>query len=133
VTTTISDRNMNGVIEPSETAPVVSMGNYGVWRFGADAQFYFDVPGLGGLALKGELVLGKETNKDFRGATANSCVDKKQFGWIATGVQNIGEYLGVVVRIDQYDPNRDVSGTMCSMTAINAADIDRTTTLGFGL
>ena len=68
--------------------------------------------------------MGQETNKDFRGAIANSCLDKKQLGWIATGVQNIGDYLGVVVRIDSYDPNRDVTGTMCATTAVNAA-VDR--------
>ena len=133
VTTAISDRNMNGVLEPSEVAPLVSMQRYGVWRFGADAQLYFDIPHLGGLALKGELVMGQETNRDFRGAVANSCLDKKQLGWIATGVQNIGDYVGVVVRIDSYDPNRDVTGAMCATTAVNAAAIDRQIDYGFGL
>jgi len=109
-------------------------------RFGADAQFYFDIPGLGGLALKGEMVLSKDTNRDFRGAPANVCLDKKGFGYILTGVQNIGDHLGVAVRFDSWDPNRDVDAS-CSAMGASAANmkaatdsqIDRVMDLGIAL
>ena len=64
---------------------------------------------MGGGALKGEFVLGQETNKDFRGVAADPCRDLKQFGWIVTWVQNFGDYLGLVARFDQWNPNRDVA------------------------
>ncbi len=51
---------------------------FGIWRFGADAQFYFDIPHVGGLALKGEVVVSQDTNKDFRGVAADPCRDKSR-------------------------------------------------------
>jgi hypothetical protein len=112
----------------------VTVRRYGLWRAGADAQAYIDVPGVGGLALKAEVVLGQETNRDFRGVAADPCRDVKQFGWILTGVQNIGDYLGVVARLDQWNPNRDVAaGTSMTCTdAAAAAATDKITTLGGG-
>ena len=85
------------------------MRRFGIWRFGADAEFYVDVPVLGGLALKGELVLSQDTNKDFRGVPADPCRDIKGLGWILTVNQNIGDYFGVAARLDQWNPNRDAS------------------------
>ena len=41
------------------------MRRFGIWRFGADAQFYCDVPALGGLAVKGEMVLSQDTQQGF--------------------------------------------------------------------
>ncbi len=114
------------------TAPV--MRRFGLWRLGADAQFYYDIAGFGGLALKGEVVVAQDTHRSFRGAAADSCRDLKSYGWILTAVQNIGDHFGVAARLDQYDRNRDVSGTGSACTAaITAAANDKITTLGVGL
>jgi len=133
---TITDANMDGVITADEVKPAattVSMQLYDIWRFGADAQFYFDIPGVGGMALKGELVMSQDTNKDFRGAPADSCRDMKGFGWILTGSQNIGDYFGVAARFDQWNPNRDVTGTSMTCTTASAkAAVDKISTLGVG-
>jgi hypothetical protein len=136
-TLTITDTNMDGTIQAGEIMrPVWTMRRFGVWRLGADAQLYFDVPHVGGLALKGEVIFSQDTNREFRGTAADSCRDTKGFGWIATLSQNIGDRVGVAARFDQWNPNRDVSvsnamSTTCMTAATNASD-DTISTLGVG-
>jgi hypothetical protein len=89
-------------------------------RLGADVQAYFDVPSVGGLALKGELVWGKDSAIYWNDQPGNPATDVKKLGWILTAVQNIGDNLGVVVRVDQIDPN-------------TSKDNDKVTTVGGGL
>jgi hypothetical protein len=90
-------------------------------RLGADVQGYLDVPSVGGLALKGELIWGSETAiENWAGVASDSGKNVKKLGWILTAVQNVGDYLGVVVRVDQIDPN-------------TAKDKDKVTTVGGGL
>jgi len=135
-----TDTDGNGMITGDEitftaaTAPLMRRNS--VWRFVADAQLYYDLEGVGGLALKGELILGGEKNLDFRGAAPDACRDLKQFGWIATLVQNFGDHFGIVARLDQWNPNRDVTaGAMPSMscaTTVTNASKDKITTLGGG-
>jgi hypothetical protein len=131
----IKDTNMDGIIQANEVInPITTTRRFGIYRIGADAQFYFDVPSLGGLALKGELVLSKDTNKDYHGVAGDTCRDVKGLGWILTASQNIGDYLGIAARLDQWNPNRDVSaGTSTTCTsAATAAGLDKITTLGIG-
>lgn len=105
-------------------------------RLGADAQAYIDVPGLGGLALKGEFIWASKKNLDYSGMKADSCRDSKSMGWIVTVVQNIGDYAGVAVRLDQYDPllSGSVSATCANAAkpsdAIKNRDMDKLTRLG---
>jgi hypothetical protein len=134
---TIRDVNMDGIIQPDEvTAAAVTptMRRFGIWRLGADVQTYFDIPAVGGLSLKGEVVLSQDTNKDFRGTPADPCRDIKGFGWILTMNQNIRDYFGFAARLDQWNPNRDVSeGTSATcMSATTLASRDKITTLGLG-
>ena len=67
---------------------------------------------------------------------ADPCRDTKGFGWIATVNQNIGDYLGIAARFDQWNPNRDVNvGAMPSMSCTdtsNKANDDTISTLGVG-
>jgi hypothetical protein len=131
-TLTITDTNMDGVIQATEVMrPVYTMRRFGIWRLGADAQFYFDIPGVGGLAVKGEAILSQDTNRSFREqTTADPCRDMKGFGWILTASQNIGDYLGLAVRFDQWNPNRDVNGDAMCMAARDRANDDTISTLG---
>jgi len=105
---------------------------------GADAQYYLDVPGVGGLAIKGEVILGRDDNLDVSGVPEDPCRDRSTLGWIATVVQNVGDHFGVVVRVDQLDPDGSVPAA-CVDPALDpvklaaAANIDRITTLDVGL
>jgi hypothetical protein len=134
-----TDSNGDGMITGDEitltAATMQSIRRNSLWRVGADAQFYYDIEGLGGLALKGEVVLGGEKNLAYRGLAADPCRDVKQFGWILTLVQNFGDKVGVVARLDQYNPNRDVAAgtSMTCMDLATQAANDKITTLGGGL
>ncbi len=74
-------------------------------RVGADLQGYLDVPEVGGLALKGEVIWGSETAIDWHGVGSDPGKNVRKLGFIATAVQNIGDHVGIVVRYDQLDPN----------------------------
>jgi hypothetical protein len=89
-------------------------------RLGVDVQGYIDVPEVGGLALKGELIWGSEAAIDWNGVASDSSKNVRKLGWIVTAVQNVGDHVGVVVRLDQSDPN-------------TAKDDDKVTTLGGGV
>ena len=130
---TIVDTNMDGIIQNSEvTRPALTMRRVGIWRLGANAQAYFDIPGVGGLAIKGEMVLSKDENREFRGVMADPCRDLKGFGWIATVNQNIGDFFGIAARFDQWNPNRDANTSMACMAASDRANDDTVNTLGIG-
>ena len=73
-------------------------------RLGADVQGYVDVPTLGGLAVKGEVIWARKTNLDYAYTPANSCLNTQSLGWMVTVVQNFGQYLGLALRLDQFDP-----------------------------
>ena len=49
-----------------------------IWRLGVDAQAYYDIAGVGGIALKGELVIARTRTVDFRGMAADACRDVKR-------------------------------------------------------
>ncbi len=109
--------------------------NYNRLRLGVDAQLYVDVPELGGLAIKSEVILATDKNIEFSGSTPNKCLNTTALGWYVTVVQNIGENLGVVARLDRYDPSSSVeSGCVTATAGIPlATEIDRVTTMGGGL
>lgn len=88
-------------------------------RLGADLQGYLDVPEVGGLALKGEVIWGSETAIDWHGVGSDPGKNVRKLGFIVTAVQNLGDHVGIVVRYDQLDPN-------------TAKDKDQVYTLGGG-
>ncbi len=99
--------------DPKATPPVVGTPDtfpltfFDKTRFGADLQLYYDVPHVGGIAVKGEYIQGTEAGNDFA-------------GWYGLVRQNIGDKWGAFVRVDQYDPNTN-------------KDNDDTTTVGGGV
>lgn len=132
-----TDANMDKMITADEitfTAPTAtSYQRFSRKRIGVDAQVYLDVPGLGGLALKAELIYAKDTNLDYQGKPADSCQDITSFGGIVTVVQNIGDNVGAVVRYDSFDPNFSKALDSRCTAQITAGQGDRQDTLGVGL
>ena len=63
------------------------------------------MPGVGGLAVKGEFIYAKDSNLSYKGVPGDSCLDVTALGWIVTAVQNVGDNLGIVARVDQFDPD----------------------------
>jgi phosphate-selective porin len=87
-------------------------------RYGADAQGYYMIPGLGGGSLKAEFYQGHEANPDSLKKLTSSRVLKPHkdaahlatdfTGWYAMWVQNLGEQFQVAARYDVFDPNTDI-------------------------
>jgi phosphate-selective porin len=73
---------------------------------GAEVQAYFDI--LGGLALKGEYIAGRNA---FGGDTKLTPNRMKKFsGYYAYLIKNIGKKNQFVTRYDYFDPNTSVAG-----------------------
>jgi hypothetical protein len=125
------------------TTPAIAASylSYSQLRLGADVQGYIDVPSVGGLALKGELIWARKKNLDYDLAKADPCRNSNSLGWMITVVQNIGPYLGAALRFDQFDPL--LSSTVSSncyepvtakpLKAIANRDLDRLSRLGLAL
>jgi hypothetical protein len=128
-------RFLKTVRAPSAALPVAGYERYSRLRLGADAQAYIDVPGLGGLSLRGEMIWSRDKQMDFADVVAdvNHCKDADAFGWIGTAVQHIGDHLGVVVRVDQFDPTAPLNDSCMTKKITDAAGADKVTDFGFGL
>jgi TolA-binding protein len=101
------------------------------YRLGADVQGYLDIPGVGGLALKGEVIYGKDTARQYHGIEANPCKTSATWGFMLTAVQNISGDFGVVARFDGKDTLASSIADSCT-DAKKAAGSDRVLTLGGG-
>jgi hypothetical protein len=117
---------------PLESYDYTTYKKYEQTRLGADVQGYVDLPGVGGLALKGEVIWARKKSLDYNDLKANSCLDTRSFGWILTLVQNVGNYGGVAVRFDQYDPllASTVDSTCHSAKETASRDKDKVYRLG---
>jgi hypothetical protein len=115
--------------------PIAGYERYSRLRLGADAQFYYDIDGLGGLIVRGEAIWARDDQMDFGGVAADGsgCKDADRFGWYATLVQNFGDHLALAVRVDQYDPNTGAPDACMMMPVFEAARIDRATNVGVAL
>lgn len=100
-------------------------------RLGADLQTYAKLPGVGLLALKGEVLYGWDTARPYRGTPADPCRSSATWGFIATAVQNLPLNLGVVARIDMRNTLASSIDDGCREKA--AAAIDRVITTGGGV
>ena len=101
------------------------------YRFGADVQGYIDVPSVGPLALKGEVIYGKDTARQFHGTPANPCNSSATWGFILTAVQNISGKFGVVARLDMKDTLASSIADGCAEKT--KSESDRVITTGGGL
>jgi len=114
---------------------------------GGDLQFYYDIPGFGGLNLRAEYTTGDQpgtvTATSFYNpytpagrpdATAASALYKRTFaGWYVTWIQNLGGSNQFVARYDEYDPNTDVEGSDIGAAGSNLGVADvKYSTLGLG-
>ena len=100
------------------------------YRLGADLQGYIDIPEVGGLALKAELIYGKDTARQYHGIAADACKTSATWGFILTAVQNISNDFGIVARFDGKDTLASSIADGCKEKT--AAGSDKVLTLGGG-
>ena len=88
--------------------------NFEKERVGVDFQWTTPVPGLG---IRGEYITGKQAPPAGTARTASHDVD----GWYVYAIQKVGTRHQFVLRLDEYDPDRDVNGN--AIRTINPAYI----------
>lgn len=101
------------------------------FRGGIDTQAYFDVPKVGGLALKGEFIYSRDKNQRYNGIAGDRCQDRIGYGVSLLASQNIGPHLGVAVRFDTFDPR--LQGQLDGCATYQSASMDRVSTFGGAL
>lgn len=77
-------------------------------RYGADAQFFYELPKVGGGVLKAEVVAGKEP-KDQKKPFNTGTKTRKVLGFNAVWAQNLSEKFQWISRVDYYDPDGDIA------------------------
>ncbi|MBM2840778.1 MAG: Porin [Bacteroidetes bacterium] len=130
-----SATGVKGYVNNTDTANV----GKGVSRkyFGADVQLYYDVPSIGGMIIRAELIGGRQpgisSSSISPGAQPASALYHRKFvGWYINLVQNIGNQEQIVLKYDVYDPNTNVMGSDFTPTSgLTATDI-KYSTFGIG-
>lgn len=89
-------------------SPASASATFGRFALGADLRATIAIPLLGELALRGEVVRGKNID---RGLLVSDPIaqarDLRQFGWYVGAAQEITRWALVAVRYDRYDPDAD--------------------------
>ena len=109
---------------------------------GVDAQFYYDLPSVGGAILRAEFVTGKQPGTNASSVSLStlpggSLYQRPFVGWYVNYVQNIGPKFQFVAKYDVYDPNTEVAASdfkdqnTSGSSGLNVADI-KYSTLGLG-
>jgi hypothetical protein len=75
---------------------------------GADARLRFMFPVVGELAIRGEIVRGKNIDRGIEPADPVSTgYDLRELGWYLGFTQEITKYAMIGARYDRYHPNQD--------------------------
>ncbi len=110
--TTWSDRNDDGIIDPGEIEPnaarsAVKSETFERWAVSGDIQLEFRTP-IGSTKVYGEMVAAKNMDRGFFPADPVSAgSDLREFGYYIGILQDVTKYGVVGFRIDYYDPNAD--------------------------
>lgn len=122
-----------------DSAATNADGNIGRAYYGADLQFYYRVPVLGKLALRGEYLIGQQpgtsaSNSFYNpGTTVTPLYIRKFSGWYINYVQNIGSNNQFLLKYDLLDPNTDVETKDIGASGSNLTIGDlKFSTLGIG-
>ncbi len=117
--------------------------------YGGDAQFYYDLPVLGGTTLRGEFITGKQAGSSSAmtppgsvGSSLTTISPSSQptgpmymrdfLGWYVNLIQNLGTKDQIVVKYDVYDPNTNADAVdFVTGSNLSSADV-KFSTLGFG-
>ena len=104
---------------PKDSASPLSPSTTDKIRYGADAQFFYELPVVGGGVLKAEGVLAKEPKNQSKPFLSRDTT-RDAAGFNVVWAQNLKEKFQWISRVDFYDPDQDI-------------DKDHFITYGFGL
>ncbi len=107
------DTNEDGIVSPEEITVIpgtaaAASENFHRFALGADLRVIFDVPVLGELTLRGEVVRGSNIDRGIMPADPVATGrNLREFGWYAGFTQELTRYGMVGVRYDHYNPDGD--------------------------
>ena len=109
------DLNEDGVVDPIELqsisgAPAEPSATFKRFAVGADLRVFIQVPLLGELAVRGELV--RASNLDRGVSVADpvaSSHDLRELGWYVGATQEVTRWAQGGIRYDRYNPDADAS------------------------
>ena len=133
---------MSGGAYSIDSTTTLTKGYYADRTYiGADAQLYYDLPVIGGMSLRGELITGEQpgsNNTNWQTANtfynaAGNMYRRKFVGYYLNYVQNVGDKNQFVLKYDVFDPNTDISASDAALNGSNFTVGDvKFTTLGLG-
>lgn len=115
-----NDGNEDGVVELSELsvlpgAPATPSAVFSRFALGADARLVYDVPQLGALELRAEIVRAKNLDRGVEVADPVARGrDLRELGWTVGVAQELTRYAQIAVRYDVYDPDADARRSSAS-------------------
>ena len=105
--------------------------------YGGNVQFSTELPSLGTLSIRGEVVAGKQPGTSSSTVSpsrqpSGDLYQRNLLGWYVNLVQNLGSQNQIVVKYDVYDPNTDAGAAdFIASSNLTPADV-KFSTLGFG-
>jgi hypothetical protein len=109
------DTNENGIVEITEIqvipgAAATPSRNFHRYALGADLRAFVDVPHLGELQLRGEIVWASNLDRAVQPADPVAAGrDLREFGFYVGATQELTRWAQIGVRYDRYQPDTDAS------------------------
>jgi hypothetical protein len=109
------DANGDGVVQPNEVTVIPGSAatpsqTFRRFALGGDAELWLDVPALGELAFRAEIVNASNLDRGVELADpVGAGHDLREFGWALGATQEITRWAEVGVRYDRYNPDADAN------------------------
>ena len=109
------DTNENGIVEITEIqaipgAAATPSRDFHRYALGSDVRAFIDVPYIGELVLRGEVVWAQNLDRGIEPADPVAAGrDLREFGWYAGFTQEVTRWAQIGVRYDRYQPDADAS------------------------
>lgn len=109
------DQNEDGLVDSNELqvlsgSPATPSRGFERFALGADARLHVQIPVLGELTLRAELVRAKNLARGvFAADPIASARDLRELGWYLGATQELTRWALIGVRYDTFDPDSDAS------------------------
>jgi hypothetical protein len=110
------DANGDGVVQPNEITVIPGSAatpsqTYRRFAIGGDVRLAIDIPVLGELTLRGEIVSASNLDRGLEVADPVAAGrDLRETGWAAGVTQEVTRWAMIGARYDRYNPDADASG-----------------------
>ncbi|MDB4967015.1 MAG: phosphate-selective porin [Myxococcales bacterium] len=107
------DSNGDGQVDPTELVglpgqPATGSQTFSRYAFGGDLSVIVELPRVGALTLRGELIWAANLDRALLVADPVAVGrDLRELGWYIAATQQLTRYCAVGVRYDRYDPDAD--------------------------